>query len=180
MLLARVGLIFMGFTFPGDCREAHQLWCLWGFSRQQVGEQMLFLSVWKAMSEHLVKDCFLWGGKRILPVFSLEEIHGLGETWKIRFLGLPQCMSKNETDFYQIKTPLISAGINEEPQPPNVNFLRVGFMYKLKLFWYLTWQLLNKYHVYLCLENNNMKCVWEGIKNNPGISVKCVGELMKT
>lgn len=31
----------------------------------------------------------------------------------------------------RMKQALLSAGINEEPQSPNVNFLRVGFMYKV-------------------------------------------------
>lgn len=61
----------------------------------------------------------------------VEEINVLGEAWEIRFLGLQQCISKNEMGFCQIKPPLLSAEINEEPQPSNVKFLRVGFIYKL-------------------------------------------------
>lgn len=51
--------------------------------------------------------------------------------WEIVFLGLPHGISKNKTGFCQIKTLLISADINEELQPLNVNFLSVGFMSKL-------------------------------------------------
>ena len=65
------------------------------------------------------------------PPPVLEGICVLGEKWEIKIFGLLQCVSKNETGFYQIKTPLLSTGINEEPQPLNVNSLRVGFMYKL-------------------------------------------------
>lgn len=54
-----------------------------------------------------------------------------GGMWQIMFLGLPHCISKNETGFCQIKTSLVYADINEELQSPNINFLSAGFMSKL-------------------------------------------------
>lgn len=72
----------------------------------------------------------MWGGFEDFACllfwrkFVFRMRHG-----KSGFLVSHSVSQRMKQDFVKLK--LLSAGINEELQPSNVNFLSVGFMYKL-------------------------------------------------